>query len=116
MKKITFIIILLLSILVFNTQCDKIEKPYSEKGNELDTPAFPALQNVIQKYLLEDFTGHLCVNCPQAHAIADEMKTELGDTLIVWPYIRAITPNLKWLLMKPITGRKWGILSVKPLI
>lgn len=83
MKKITFIIILLLSILVFNTQCDKIEKPYSEKGNELDTPAFPALQNVIQKYLLEDFTGHLCVNCPQAHAIADEMKTEMGDTLIV---------------------------------
>ena len=83
MKKITFIIILLLSILVFNTQCDKIEKPYSEKGNELDTPAFPALQNVIQKYLLEDFTGHLCNNCPQAHAIADEMKTVLGDTLIV---------------------------------
>ncbi len=83
MKKITFIIILLLSILVFNTQCDKIEKPYSEKGNELDTPAFPALQNVIQKYLLEDFTGHLCNNCPQAHAIADEMKTEMGDTLIV---------------------------------
>jgi len=83
MKKITFIIILLLSILVFNTQCDKIEKPYSEKGNELDTPAFPALQNVIQKYLLEDFTGHLCNNCPQAHAIADKMKTEMGDTLIV---------------------------------
>lgn len=83
MKKVTFSCILLLSILMFNTQCDKIEKPYSEKGYALDTPAFPALQNVMQKYMLEDFTGHLCVNCPQAHAIADEMKTAMGDTLII---------------------------------
>lgn len=49
----------------------------------MDTPEFPALSNVIQKYLLEDFTGHLCVNCPQAHAVADEMKTDMGDTLII---------------------------------
>ena len=82
MKKIIFYGILL-SFVFLTSNCDKIEKPYSEHVNQLDTPDFPALGNVIQKYLLEDFTGHLCNNCPQAHVIANEMKTALGDTLII---------------------------------
>ncbi|MDY0014672.1 MAG: Omp28-related outer membrane protein [Bacteroidales bacterium] len=84
MKKIILSSLLLIGILVLSTRCDKIEKPYKvTSNNPLDTPAFPVLGNVIQKYLLEDFTGHKCVNCPQAHAIADEMKTDMGDTLII---------------------------------
>ena len=83
MKKIILSSLLLIGILILSISCDKIEKPYTEHNNELDTPDFPALTNYMQKYLLEDFTGHLCVNCPQAHVIADEMKTAMGDTLIV---------------------------------
>jgi hypothetical protein len=85
MKKL-FFYSMLLSLIFLTTHCDKIEKPYTEDNNQIDTskiPDFPVLGNVIQKYLLEDFTGHLCVNCPQAHAIADTMKMAMGDTLVV---------------------------------
>ena len=83
MKQIILKSIILVIVTSLTTSCDKIEKPYTEHGNELDTPDFPALTEVMQKYLLEDFTGHLCVNCPQAHTIADEIKTDMSDTLII---------------------------------
>ncbi|NLJ81546.1 MAG: Omp28-related outer membrane protein [Bacteroidales bacterium] len=82
MKKIFFYSILL-SFVFLTFNCDKIDKPYITREYKLDTPDFPALTQVIQKYLLEDFTAHLCVNCPQAHVIADELKNEMGDTLVV---------------------------------
>ena len=65
--------------------CDKIEKPYKIEQSriEVDTPAFPALENVVQKYLFEDYTGHLCNNCPEGAAILKTLKTAMGDTLIV---------------------------------
>lgn len=83
MKKIIFTFLALNLIIAVNYNCDKIEKPYKVTENPLDTPDFPALTMPIQKYLLEDFTGHTCVNCPQAHKIADEIKNEMCDTLIV---------------------------------
>ena len=65
--------------------CDKIKKPYrvEEKVIACDTPSFPALNNVLQKYLLEDYTGHTCTNCPRAHKIAHDLIVQMGDTLVV---------------------------------
>jgi hypothetical protein len=84
MKKILFLSIVIIAGIA---SCDKINKPYrvSENIVSCDTPAFPALNNsaVIQKYLLEDYTGHQCQNCPRAQRIAVQMKTQMGDTLIL---------------------------------
>jgi len=66
--------------------CDKVNKPYrivGGKAAECDTPSFPALDDVMQKYLLEDYTGHTCTNCPLAHKTIDDLTAQMGDTLIV---------------------------------
>ncbi len=83
MKKLIFSSLIFTLIIALNFNCDKIEKPYTVTQNTLDTPDFPALTKPIQKYILEDFTGHLCTNCPQAHLIANEIKEIMGDTLIL---------------------------------
>jgi hypothetical protein len=87
MKKnlsISIIIIIIVGIAGV-ISCDKITKPYKAEQQivNCDTPAFPALNNVIQKYLLEDYTGHECTYCPRAQRIAARMKTQMGDTLIL---------------------------------
>ncbi len=75
----------ILIIIIGFVSCDKINKPYKTEviSLECDTPSFPALNNVLQKYLLEDYTGHTCTNCPRAHAIAAGLKTQMGDTLVL---------------------------------
>lgn len=85
MKKI--IILSLLTIFIF-ASCDKIEKPYrieEEVIDYVDTPDFPALDidHVIQKILIEEYTGHKCSNCPRGHKAIANMKTTMGDTLVV---------------------------------
>jgi thiol-disulfide isomerase/thioredoxin len=73
------IIILTLFILIF-IGCDEIEKPYlreSNGGNGGDPP-----ETGLRKVLIEEFTGHKCVNCPQAHQIIDELKEEFDEELV----------------------------------
>ncbi|MCK9618131.1 MAG: Omp28-related outer membrane protein [Lentimicrobiaceae bacterium] len=38
---------------------------------------------VTKKVLLEDFTGHLCINCPSAAEKAKELKTIYGENLYI---------------------------------
>jgi hypothetical protein len=85
MKKNLLISIILIVAMAGIISCDKIEKPYKVETQVVscDTPAFPALTNVIQKYLLEDYTGHKCPNCPRAQVIASQMKSQMGDTLVL---------------------------------
>ena len=61
-----------LSITLFS--CDYIEEPTC-----LDCQA----QESEMKVVLEDFTGHMCGFCPQAHKVADQLKEDYGDNLIV---------------------------------
>jgi len=60
--------------------CDKIDEPFTKKaasgGN--DTTG-----GVTKRVLLEDYTGHTCVNCPKAAKIAQGLKTTYGDRLVV---------------------------------
>ena len=85
MKRIIPIIVIIIGF----ASCDKIDKPYRnvEKPPPFacDEPSFPLItaSDVIQKYLLEDYTGHKCNNCPKAHAAAAIIKSNLKDTLIM---------------------------------
>ena len=39
--------------------------------------------DTVRKVILEDFTGHTCVNCPTAHKIAEDLQALYGNQLIV---------------------------------
>ena len=61
------------------SSCDKIDAPYGETGSvsPVDTG------EVVQKVLLEDFTGFHCTNCPDAHRKAAQLKALYGERLLV---------------------------------
>lgn len=78
MKKI-FITIIWLSIIAYGfmlNSCDKLDPPYKQKVeyNKQDTS---------RKVLLEEFTGHKCVNCPSAAEEIENLKNIYGENLIV---------------------------------
>jgi hypothetical protein len=56
------------------SSCDKIDEPYIEPGDPVQTN---------RKVLLEDFTGHKCPNCPTAGEIALSLKNLYGDRLVL---------------------------------
>ncbi len=58
--------------------CDIIDQPKGETAS----PVVPG-GGVTRNVLLEDCTGHLCPNCPQAALIADQLKGVYGDRLVV---------------------------------
>lgn len=85
MKKLTLLFITSF-VLLITISCDKIEGPYVEQNGQVavcDTPIFSAISNPIQKIILEEFTGQTCVNCPQGHKIAANLKTKYADTIVV---------------------------------
>jgi hypothetical protein len=69
-----------IAIITFSFQaCDYIEEPYERNangGNGGDTLAK-------RKVLLEDYTGHKCVNCPGAAVTAHDLKEQYEDQLII---------------------------------
>ncbi|MFA6922799.1 MAG: Omp28 family outer membrane lipoprotein [Bacteroidales bacterium] len=58
--------------------CDKIEPPYKKKNTEQNNDTLKQ-----RKILLEDFTGHKCVNCPGAANTIMELKQQFGERLVV---------------------------------
>lgn len=83
MKKIIVFITVLSAILFCG--CDKIEGPYLVPfENEEVTVTFPDLDvnNVYRKVLIEEFTGHRCMNCPNGHQKLEELHECFGDTLV----------------------------------
>jgi len=78
-----WILFFLASLFLFLYSCDEIEKPYTrEKGGGDDSGNGDDNGKIVRKILLEDFTGHKCVNCPKAHKIVDELKADYGDSII----------------------------------
>ncbi|MDD5570963.1 MAG: Omp28 family outer membrane lipoprotein [Bacteroidales bacterium] len=73
--KFNYIIILFLFIAFVS--CDKIEPPYKKKITEQND----TLKQ--RKVLLEDFTGHKCVNCPGAANTIVELKQQFSERLVV---------------------------------
>ena len=57
--------------------CDVVEEPYTKGG--ISTGPDTNSPNI----LLEDFTGHTCVNCPAASKIAKELKSRYPNKIFV---------------------------------
>lgn len=62
----------------FMTSCDKVDEPFT-KQVFIDTTQVEHQKHI----LLEDYTGHKCVNCPTAALIAEKMKNIYGDKLVL---------------------------------
>lgn len=76
MNKLFVLIPVLLAELTFSA-CDKVESPYTE-GPPIDTtscpvPEFPDDTDHQKVVLIEEYTGHACVNCPVAAMTAHEI-------------------------------------------
>ena len=90
-RKISFAIIILLFGAIAWSACDKIDDPlvvtdqkeYPE--NPDDTLFFKDSVNVNWKQvLLEDFTGHRCVNCPEAAELAHAISENNDHRVIIY--------------------------------
>jgi len=72
-----FLAILSLAIVIFFSACDKVKPPFKE--SETDNNDTTATRN----FLLEEFTGHECPNCPQGAIVAQQLKALYGNRLIL---------------------------------
>jgi hypothetical protein len=77
MKRRNYLTTFFAGLLILSS-CDKVDKP-------LDTGAAFCDPNVVvpRKVLIEDFTGHLCNNCPAASDAAAAIVNDYGDKVIV---------------------------------
>ncbi len=60
--------------------CDIVEEPYLVK---VGTDGGTEPEEKVRKFLLEDFTGQQCPNCPKAAQEAQSLKAIYGEQLIV---------------------------------
>lgn len=84
MKKIGFILTLILASVAISS-CDKVEGPYFQYDESVETTVvFPELDknSVYKKVMVEEFTGHRCTNCPSGHRTLTELAGIYGDTLV----------------------------------
>jgi hypothetical protein len=71
--------VLPLALLLLLGACDRIDDPIL-KGNG---PTPPPSGEVQRKVLLEEYTGHKCPTCPEAHAVAQQLSDFYGDRLVI---------------------------------
>jgi|GEM_PF-165751 len=95
-KKISFILVFALISAAAWMSCQKIDEPLvitdQRAFPELpdDTISGDTLKNFISTFvdfkqvLLEDFTGHLCVNCPEAAKLAHDLAEDLDHKLVIY--------------------------------
>ena len=74
--KIIKILSIIFALSLFIQSCDKIQTPYKD-GEGIDCEA--GNQNV----LIEDYTGHTCVNCPSAAQTAHEIKELCEERVVI---------------------------------
>ena len=72
--------ITLLSIILIITSCDVVEGPYM--SDTVISPIDTITNTYLKKVLIEDFTGHLCPNCPDAARELDAIHDIYGDQII----------------------------------
>jgi hypothetical protein len=81
MKKLVNIFSFL--VILSTTSCDIIDDPFQDVG-PIDTSGTGDTIEYKRKALLEDYTGHTCVNCPEATEEAFNLKENIyGDQLII---------------------------------
>lgn len=81
-KTLPLLMVCFLTIAFFS--CEKVEPPYKivQQSNPTDTT--DTTSNIVKyrKVLLEDYTGHRCTNCPDAHEIIQQLLAFYGDRII----------------------------------
>ncbi|MCF8230914.1 MAG: Omp28 family outer membrane lipoprotein [Bacteroidales bacterium] len=80
-----FLLFIILTASLF-TACDEIAMPYSrnqDNGGDDTINGGEDSVEVVQKVLVEEFTGHKCPNCPEAHVILADLKDQYGENLVV---------------------------------
>jgi len=89
MKKLIFLLLIVITA-VFFIQCDKIEPPYTEGDpippidtTECPIPDFPADTHHVKTVLIEEYTGHTCVNCPTAAITAHDIVSTYGEKAVL---------------------------------
>ncbi len=60
--------------------CDKIDPPYTTGADYDDNGGN---DDVVQRVLLEEFTGHQCPNCPDGARMATQLKDHYGDNMVI---------------------------------
>src|SRR6185369_355659 len=99
MKKYIPHIIALFAIDLCVLSCDKINPPYREQVTVSDFCSTGIDDSVVhRKVLLEDYTGHLCGNCPDAEVyLNDSLKPIFNHCLVVVSvhadYFATVCPN-----------------------
>ncbi|MGC8864726.1 MAG: Omp28 family outer membrane lipoprotein [Bacteroidales bacterium] len=75
---------LLASFILLLFACEKIEAPYLELvDRHIDTGQNTGDTSYKRIVLLEDFTGHKCVNCPEAAALAHQLSLAHSNQLVI---------------------------------
>ncbi|NLL28650.1 MAG: Omp28 family outer membrane lipoprotein [Bacteroidales bacterium] len=69
----------LIIFIVLFSACDVIEGPYIEGS----TTGIDTTEKIVKKVLIEEYTGHLCINCPTAALIIHDLKQLYGIQLTV---------------------------------
>lgn len=80
MKIIKIVSLILLGAFLW-TSCDKLEAPFVKEQDDDDDTIVQT--EFVKKVLLEDYTGHKCVNCPSAAHVAHELKEQFNDRLVI---------------------------------
>ncbi|MEO6884154.1 MAG: Omp28-related outer membrane protein [Bacteroidia bacterium] len=57
--------------------CDKVNNPYKPQSTKTITG-----NNAVRKVLVEDYTGHLCGNCPTAGAESETLRQLYGNQVV----------------------------------
>lgn len=76
--KMIYKIIFALVFIMLSTACDEITGDVTETPNQDTSNA----GNIVQKVLLEDFTGYTCGNCPAAHDVIKQIEKTYGERFI----------------------------------
>jgi len=69
----------IVTILFLFISCDKIDPPYTTENINQE----PVQEEVVRNFLLEEFTGHQCPNCPEGISTSQTLKEFYGDQLII---------------------------------
>lgn len=79
-------VLLVASVILAFTACDKVKQPLIIKECKYETAHVTksnVTTNSFKKVLLEDYTGHTCGNCPRAAETATTMLAKYKDSLVV---------------------------------
>ncbi len=87
-RKINIIVFLVVIAGIYWTSCDKIEEPLVIVNEQdiplnIDTNLIDSVIVTEKQVLLEEFTGHKCVNCPEAAFYAHDVAEENDHRVII---------------------------------